>query len=170
VRLNTAAVSGSNPLKINVNAGAAVEYTGAIANQSTTLLIFNAQGAIIKKYEYSITENAMANLAPTVTEYSATGVASNSGNGVFELRNIYPSPSAGKFTIALNKGNAAAEQDIEVQVINIIGQEVYLKKYSFEKGKENIELPPDIASGTYIVRVKEGEQDNYMTRKIMIVN
>lgn len=170
VRLNATAITGTNPLKINVNAGIAVEYTGSITNQSTTLLIFNAQGQIVKKYEYSLTGNAMANLAPTVTEFSATGVASvGNDGGVFELRNIYPNPSVGKFTIALNKGSAAAEQDIEVQFINILGQEVYLKKYSFEKGKESIELPPDIASGTYIVRVKEGDQDNYLTKKIILV-
>jgi len=40
VRLNTSTVTGGNPLKININAGLAIEYNDVISNQSTVLLTF----------------------------------------------------------------------------------------------------------------------------------
>jgi hypothetical protein len=67
VRLNTDAVSGNDPLKVNINAGVAKEYTGVINNQSTTLLIFDAAGNVTKKIEYKLNGHADANLAPTET-------------------------------------------------------------------------------------------------------
>jgi hypothetical protein len=169
VRLNTEPVSGANPLKINVNAGIAAEYAGSITNQASILLVFNAQGAIIKKYEYSLAGNAMANLAPTLTQFNATGIASNSSeNGVFEIKNVYPNPAQDKFTLALSKGSLAPEAEMEVQIINLLGQEVYNKKLTFLTGKEEIKLAPDMANGEYIVRVKEGERDNYLVKKIIV--
>lgn len=169
VRLNTTAITGTNPLKINVNAGIAAEYTGTIANQSTILLVFNSAGNIVKKYEYSLTGHAIANLEPTLTEYNnTTDVASNGGNGIFEVRNIYPNPAPGKFTIALNKGSIGADEEVEVQLINILGQEVYNKKLTFLTGKEEVNLSPALANGEYIIRVKEGRKDNYHVKKIIV--
>lgn len=168
VRLNTDKVNKPNALTININAGVSNEYVGQISSQSSILLIFNSAGMVIKKYEYSLTGNAIANLPPTYTEFIPTSVASNSDNRTFEVKNIYPNPSAGTFTIVLNKGNAATEEDMEVQLINMLGQLVYSKKLSFLNGKEEIELAPDIASGEYIIRVKEGEKDNYLVKKLMI--
>lgn len=168
VRLNTDKVIKNNGLTININAGVSNEYVGQISSQSSILLIFNSSGAIIKKYEYSLTGNAIANLPPTYTEFIPTGVASNLGSGTFEVKNVYPNPSIGTFTIALNKGSVAAEEDMEVQLINMLGQLVYSKKLPFLNGKEEIELAPDIASGEYIIRVKEGEKDNYLVKKLMI--
>lgn len=69
VRLNTAAIAGTSSLKINVNAGLPAEFTGTLSNQSTILLIFNSQGSIVKKYEYSLQGHAFANLPPTLTEF-----------------------------------------------------------------------------------------------------
>jgi hypothetical protein len=69
VRLNTGAVSGSNPLKINVDAGLAVESSGTIATESTILLVFDAAGTLKKKIEYKLYGHANSGLAPTVTNY-----------------------------------------------------------------------------------------------------
>jgi hypothetical protein len=68
VRLNTAPASGVNPLKINVDAGLAMESNGTIAAQSTILLVFDATGVLKKKIEYTV-GNATSNAAPTVTLY-----------------------------------------------------------------------------------------------------
>ncbi len=169
VRLNTGAIESSNALTVKVDAGIATEYSGTIGGQSSALLIFNTQGALVKMYEYSLGTHAIANLPPTVTEFStATDVASNGGAGVFEVKNIYPNPAPGKFTLALNKGGVGADEEIEVQVINILGQEVFNKKYTFLTGKEEIYLNPAIANGEYIVKVKEGNKDNYQIKKLMI--
>ncbi|MDO9188147.1 MAG: T9SS type A sorting domain-containing protein [Bacteroidia bacterium] len=67
VRLNTTSITGTSALKLNVNAGLAKEYTAVIQNQSTTLLLFDGNGNIIKKYEYKLSGNANLNLPPTLT-------------------------------------------------------------------------------------------------------
>lgn len=64
VRLNKNAVSGTNSLKININAHVDKEYSDLLPSESTTLLIFDAFGNITKKVEYKI-ERAIANLPPT---------------------------------------------------------------------------------------------------------
>ena len=69
VRLNTAAVSGTNPLKINVDAGLAVESSGTIATESTILLVFDSAGTLKKKIEYKLYGHANQNLPPSVTNY-----------------------------------------------------------------------------------------------------
>lgn len=69
VRLNTGTVSGTKPLKINVDAGVAVEYNGTISTESSIVLIFDTSGAIKKKIEYKLNGHANSNLPPTVTNY-----------------------------------------------------------------------------------------------------
>jgi len=69
VRLNTGTVSGSNPLKVSVDAGLAVESTGTIASESTLVLIFDSAGTLKKKLEYKLYGNANSGLPPTVTTY-----------------------------------------------------------------------------------------------------
>ncbi len=69
VRLNTGAVSGANPLKINIDAGIAAEYSSSISTESSIVLIFDTSGAIKKKIEYKLYGHANSNLPPTVTTY-----------------------------------------------------------------------------------------------------
>jgi hypothetical protein len=69
VRLDTGTVSGTNPLKINVDAGVAVEYSGTLATESSLLLVFDASGTIKKKIEYKLYGHADSNLPPAVTTY-----------------------------------------------------------------------------------------------------
>lgn len=169
VHLNSTSIPGNIPLKINIDAGVSAEYTDVLASQSTVLLTFNSAGTLIRKTEYSLNGNAASNQPPTVTEYLSTGVASNGAidNGPFEIKNVFPNPTVGKFTIEMNKGNAL-QKDFNIQIFNIIGQKVYNKDLSFASGKEEIELPPSMASGQYIVRVKEQDKDNYMIRKLIL--
>lgn len=168
VRLNSVAVSGKNPLKINVNAGIDVEYNEAIQSQSSVILVFNSAGNIIKKIEYSLLGNVMANQAPTVTNYITTDVPEVvvKEKNKFELGiKTFPNPTTGKFTIKLNEPNTE-EKNLEIKLVNVIGQEVLNKNSVFLNAKEEIELDPSIASGIYVLRVKEGTQ--VVTEKIIV--
>jgi hypothetical protein len=170
VRLNTGAVSGSNPLKLNVDAGVATEYTDVIQNQSTVVLTFNSAGTLIKKTEYSMNTQALANLAPVVTNLVSTGVdettpAPVADNG-FDVK-VFPNPSVGKFTVELNKENKD-EKEYEIEIVNLLGQKVYSKKSVFEKSRQEIDLNQSFATGAYIVRVRQGE--TMVTRKIILEN
>jgi hypothetical protein len=71
VRLDNAVITATNPLKINVNAGIAQMYYNVIPNQSSVLLQFNAQGAIVKKVTYTIAQ-ALTGGTPTVSIYTPT--------------------------------------------------------------------------------------------------
>ncbi|MES2590728.1 MAG: T9SS type A sorting domain-containing protein [Bacteroidota bacterium] len=168
IRLNATAIAGTTALKVNVDAGINVEYDEVIESQSTVLFTFNSAGTLIRKTEYTIT-NAIANQPPTVTELLTTGVGETTvqDNGPFEIKNVFPNPTAGKFTVEMNKANGS-EKEFNVQIFNIIGQEVYNKNSTFINGKEVVELEPSIASGEYIVRIKEQDKDNYLVRKIML--
>jgi PKD repeat protein len=75
VRLSTGTVSGSNPLKITIDAGVAAEYSNSISNQTSILLTFSSSGALIRKCVYSLAGNAMAGLPPTCTDSSSTAQA-----------------------------------------------------------------------------------------------
>jgi hypothetical protein len=69
VRLDTGTVTGANPLKINVDAGVAVEYDDTLAAESSVVLVFDATGTLKKKIEYTRSGHAASNLPPTVTSY-----------------------------------------------------------------------------------------------------
>lgn len=163
VKLNGSAVSGTNPLKINISAGLNNEYSDVIPAQSTMLLVFNAAGALIKKYEYSLNTHAVAGLPPTFTQYGATPVAENASDANegpgFEIAKVFPNPTNGKVNIQLNKQNVL-ETKFEIEVFNMEGQLVQTKSSAeFHKGKEEVDLLfNDLSSGLYIVRVKQGEE------------
>lgn len=71
VRLDNNTVSGSNALKVNVNAAIAKEYTGYIENQSTQVLIFDLAGNLVKKIEYKLNGHASAGLPPQESTFTA---------------------------------------------------------------------------------------------------
>lgn len=66
VRLNNASIAGTSTLKVNADAGLAMEASGTIAAQSTILLVFDATGVLKKKIEYTVSGAAQA---PVVTNY-----------------------------------------------------------------------------------------------------
>jgi len=170
VKLNTATIAGNNPLKVNINAGLSNEYSDVIQNQSTVLLVFNSAGALVKKYEYSLNGNAVANLPPTFTQYGTTPVVENKveEGPDFEIAKVFPNPTNGKFQIQLNKLNVY-ERKYEIEVFNMEGRLVLTKGPAmFVKGKEEVDLLfTDLASGLYIVRVKRG--DILKTAKVVLV-
>ncbi len=50
-----------------------------------------------------------------------------------------------------------------------MGQLIWTQKLLFRGGSEEIDLGNELSSGVYILRVKEGEKENFLTHKIMIV-
>lgn len=68
VKLNNTAISGDDPMKVNVDAGIDREYQGHIPGQSTVLLVFDGQGNLVKKCEYSL-ENARLDQGPSCTGF-----------------------------------------------------------------------------------------------------
>ncbi len=166
VGLNSTSVGGSSALKMNVDAGIAREYTDNISSQSTILLRFDPSGNLVEKTEYKLNGHADVNLPPTVTPMIATGIETHTLTPDYEFQiNVFPNPSVGKFTVALDK-KSPDERTFEVEIYNLIGQSVYRKKFLFVDGKEEIELNPSIASGTYVVRIKQGDQ--MVTKKIIL--
>ncbi len=175
VRLNTSSVTGNDALKININANVNKEYTGTIDNQSTTLLVFDMAGNMIKKIEYRLSGEADKNLAPVVTQISNSVVTTTEEKGetekleeqaAFETK-IYPNPSNGTFNIKMNTANAT-EADIKMTVVNTIGQTVQTISPKIVNGyiNEKIELNSSFAAGLYIVQVKVG--DNSYNTKMMV--
>lgn len=69
VRLNTGTVSGTNLLKVKIDAGVAAEYNGTIAPESSIVLLFSPSGVITKKIEYTRAGHAAFEDPPSVTSY-----------------------------------------------------------------------------------------------------
>jgi len=175
VKLNTTAITTTNTsLKINIDANLATEYSDVIQSQSTVLLIFNAAGALIKKYEYSLNTHAVADLAPTLTQFNgnATSVTSNTpanseeSGPEFEIVKAFPNPTSAKINIQLNKDNTE-NREYGIEVFSMSGALVYTKTGTFPKGKEELDLSGGLASAMYIVRVKY--KDIMKTTKVMLI-
>lgn len=71
IRLNSAAITSTSALNINVNANIALQHENMmIPNQSTIIYQFNNQGAKIKKITYTLSNHAASNLPPVITTYT----------------------------------------------------------------------------------------------------
>jgi hypothetical protein len=163
IRLDNSTVTGTEALKLQVDANVLVQHTGTIKPQSSIMLIFGVDGTLLKKIEYDIYTHAANNLPPAVTNYTTTGIE-DSEAAVSDM-NVYPNPNNGKFTVAVEKG-PNAQKEFKIELVNLIGQTVYSKKSEFTDGKEEIELNDAFAQGIYILSVKQGE--NVTTKKLLI--
>ena len=80
---------------------------------------------------------------------------------------LYPNPNDGQFLLELNTFDFSSEE-ISVQIFNLLGQMVYQKNMHLSDGKLNttIQLPVNVESGLYNVRIKKGEFET--NRKVVI--
>lgn len=161
LKLDNSTISGTDPLKINTNASLPILYNDEIFNQSTILLAFNLSGILIRKCEYKISDAALNN-PPTCTTYSALNVGSDSEDN-FDYK-VYPNPSDGNFTIELNP-KRYTEKEYQINIVNILGQEVFNKKVVFIENKALIQLEY-IRSGTYIISIENNKK--IISKKIII--
>jgi hypothetical protein len=102
----------------------------------------------------------------TTDTTTTTGIADNTTEGHFEL-NVFPNPNNGKFSVTIN-ADKYEKKDFEITVLNDIGQQVYQTKVSFSTGREEVVLRDDMVSGTYIVRLRQGNKVE--TKRLMIVH
>ena len=65
LRLDTNLISGTNPLKININAGTPIEFSDTVYRESSVLLTLNTSGKLIKKCVYKLRGNADMDIPPT---------------------------------------------------------------------------------------------------------
>jgi hypothetical protein len=123
---------------------------------------------MLKKTEYTLLGNAVANQPPTVTQYVSTGLeetASISATPNFDI-NVYPNPTAGKLNLAINNANEE-QKSVEVEIVNLVGQLVYHKNLEFKDGKEMLDLQEGVANGVYIVRMRNADE-KVITKKIVL--
>ncbi|MDQ3110806.1 MAG: T9SS type A sorting domain-containing protein [Bacteroidota bacterium] len=95
---------------------------------------------------------------------SSTSVVSESAPDL----SVYPNPTTGEFTIAINSSDEA-EQFVQIEVLNAMGQLVYYATQVSVKGplmEIPISLDANYPDGLYIVKVKVG--NNVLYRKITV--
>jgi hypothetical protein len=185
VKLNSGSIGGSSALKVGVNANIQNEYTDVIQGQSTMLLVFNAQGAIVKKVEYTIS-HAANNQSPSVKEFSPSGTTTQSGGTSvatsedeqvaddavsmkgFEM-NVFPNPANSKFTIELDRPNKL-DVKFQVEIYDLLGRLVYSKSSVFSERQHSVDLSgQSVAEAVYIVKVREqGDKDNWRSHKVIV--
>jgi hypothetical protein len=172
VRLNSSAVGGSNPLKININAGVSAEYNDAIPAQSSRLYVF-VNGNLAKKVEYGLNQHAASNLAPTETNLNVTTGSNETESDLGNIKgfkiNVYPNPCNSKFTIEMDRKNPQGKK-LVIELFDLMGRLVYSKTSVFEERVQEINLQGNsIAEAVYIVRVHEkDDKDNTQSEKIII--
>jgi hypothetical protein len=177
IALNSTPISGTAVLKLNLDAGiTAPVFSEFIPAQSTILLRFDSYGNPIEKISYSLNDHAINNLPPSVYTYAiTTGINSNQQTSSdtiepFSIKNVYPVPTTdGKITVKIGRGSLNKEEKLMVQLFNLLGQETFSEKLFFRGGTEEIDLGSQLSAGVYILRIKEGIKENYLTQKIMVV-
>jgi hypothetical protein len=159
VRLNTGTIIAPNALDINIDANVSKEFTDNIENQSTTLLIFDGLGNIVKKEEYKLSAQAVAHLPPSIILYASgpglvTTVANMSND--FDMK-VSPNPSNGSINIKIKNTNTT---EAKINIFNIMGQLVSTvtpKMINFDID-EHIDLNGLISNGLYIIQIKLGNK------------
>jgi hypothetical protein len=109
--------------------------------------------------------NENNNIAHVAVSISApTGISSSSSANSIDFK-VYPNPSVGKFTVELG-GENNSEESIDILVVNLLGETVFHKSCLFRNGKEEIELPADLAAGSYFLQA--GKDKRMLSKKILI--
>lgn len=168
VKLNGDAVGGSNPLKINISAGIAAEYTGTIENQSTQVLVFDMAGTLIKKIEYKLNGHASSGLAPVVTNFTSggpvvnqppsetppTGTPEGPGSAIQEIFQVSvgPNPASEVFGVRVA---SSSEEPVTVRVYDMNGRLCIEEKNVTPN--VTAKLGYALAAGHYVAQIEQGK-------------
>jgi PKD repeat protein len=147
-----------------------------VGGQTTTVLTLNFNDSFSTGNLVVTADNTCGSSEPVALELrgcsadssdttSTTAISENTNN-LFEL-NLFPNPTDGKFSVTIN-ADKYERRDFEITVMNDVGQQVYQAKSSFANGREEVTLRDDMVSGTYIVRIRQG--DKIETKRLMIVH
>jgi PKD repeat protein len=155
--LNTSLVSGQG------TRNATLSFTNSFTSGPVTVTADNTCGSS----EPTVLQLSGCIASTDTTDTTAaTAVIENAAEGHFEL-NVFPNPNDGKFSVTIN-ADKYEKKDFEITVLNDIGQQVYTAKSSFSNGREEVVLRDDMVSGTYIVRLRQGNKVE--TKRLMIVH
>jgi len=96
---------------------------------------------------------------PALSRYVTTSVSEV--KDIFDYLNVYPNPNSGTFTI---KGdyNFNSNADVEIKVVNALGQSVYNANDKIRGGKLNhkINMDANVTPGVYIIYINaDGNKD-----------
>ncbi|MBA3665850.1 MAG: T9SS type A sorting domain-containing protein, partial [Bacteroidetes bacterium] len=162
VALPQASVCTGNIFTLTVNGAA--NYTiysnpGSIAVNSPSVTMFSASYSPTVSTTYSVvgsyTNNCASSKTVAVTVLSCVGI--NEFNPSAAFINIYPNPTNGMFTVAVEQtGNT-----VELEVYNILG--VLIKKQSAGSEKITANLQ-DEANGVYFVKLLENGKITHVAR------
>jgi hypothetical protein len=177
MKLNNDVVGGNGQLKINVNANAGGEYSDVVQNQSTMILVFTPDGSLVKKVLYTLQNHAANSLAPTVTEFSASGPVTSTDDQPADdevsmkgfSMNVFPNPANSRFTIELDRNNKY-EVKFRVEIYDILGRLIQSVGSVFPGRQQKIDLTgQSVAEAVYIVKVREeGDKDNWKSAKVVV--
>jgi|GEM_PF-2352888 len=150
LRLDTNLISGTNPLKININAGAAIEYSDTVYRESSVMLNFNSTYSSIKKCVYKLRGNADKNIPPTCKNISVTN------------------PLTGTIVSPTNNASFTEGSTITIQATASGGTGI-IQKVEFFAGTTNLGVStaypysyiwPGVAAGNYVLTVKVTDNGN----------
>jgi hypothetical protein len=176
LRLGTGTVTGTEALKVNINAGKTLEHRGTLEAQSSIILEFNPQGVLVKSIEYSLMKQALANKEPLVLLHESTSIPVTglpSDQSVVDLKGfnvkMFPNPAKNKFTIELDRNNPQ-QAKFDIDIFDIMGRLIYNRTTTFLERKQELDLEGNsLAEAVYIVRVREAEdKDNVRTNKMVL--
>ncbi|MFN8416163.1 MAG: immunoglobulin domain-containing protein [Cytophagaceae bacterium] len=150
-------VSGQNLTYQWFKDGVAISNGSGISGAtSASLTITNTQSANAGDYHCKITgvcaPPAVSDIA-TVTPSVCTGV--DMAQGGLDMK-IYPNPVVENAVLACNN---LIDKNIQISIISMLGNIVYIKEVTVQQESEQVTLPMDqLPSAVYIVQVKVGEQ------------
>ncbi|MES2591109.1 MAG: PQQ-dependent sugar dehydrogenase [Bacteroidota bacterium] len=115
----------------------------------------NAWSAIVTVTTQSCSGQSNPN---SETEPFKSYSAASDSTGIFQMK-VYPNPTTGLFSIALNMVTMKQEK-IKMRIVNVLGQEVYNKEVitSSDYLKENVELDGSVPPGVYTLSIMIGNE------------
>jgi len=177
-----------SPASVTINIGDSVNFVLASIHDvvEVSQATWNANGTTPLSNGFSTPFNGGTVLPAKLTlgtHYYVCGVHGPSGmkgviivqdpaTGIYNLQvnnnniTIYPNPTSGHFTLALNN---LPNKEIQVSITNTIGEEIYTSQKEKINGNYSKEISlHNISKGIYFVQIKSSE--GIVVKKIVIDN
>jgi hypothetical protein len=151
VRLDNVIFSSSSALKIQVDTGIPREFNLSLKPQSTQVLVFDLQGNLIKKCEYTITDAQQAK--PPVCTNAGNTVARMAHDNKQEVSDvlIYPNPSNASFVTVTLPGEEVKQVNTAIKVVQ--GKTVATEKVIGITGNKFQLSTQGIGVGLYLLEI-----------------
>jgi hypothetical protein len=98
-------------------------------------------------------------------QFEVTLGSTNLNEENLHLNKLYPNPSNGNFLFSLNLKNP---KNIEINIFNMMGVEIYHKDLKLTSGNHIIQNKIDLKNGYYLLKISD-EQNVIKTSKILII-